>query len=474
MAKKELEEIIVSKVADFKTASDEMKMVIARKYMRKIIKENNDEINALIDVFCKHNQLGKLETSRVYAQIKGAFGYSFSQSNTNALKSYLNASSNPKNPKLVDIMDLYGLYCFNEFQKVFIKTFKERSIASFSTSKDIADLVANLFKWKFNKEGGAGKNMPEPGKYNYTNYQVPSYNKQGKFMNNWCVCFKGRAIKVDESNLSNYTLNISPAPEAHVKMFIKAQLAKSFSEILGIDVNSRKQIMPHQVIVTFELDEIDFDKRKLQYDTALENKKNPYFVLNETRRNAILEIKEQKRELEDVIKEYEESVVIYYDKVRFVKGSSERLFFDSDEIPVERYENYSGKGSIFVYQDTKDIAGGTIYEGEFVNDELELTPIAEEEYYSKYIENQYVNYDAFIDEDNFLNYKNEKFTKENFSKQKYFTNDEYVLDRWVNDKSEIFTYQGTTDFATPSKIGIMNTDGEYDFCPYDEDPEYNE
>ncbi len=385
MAKKNLEKITVEKIADFRYASSEMQYIIARKYMRTIIKYNNDEINRLIGAYCDANKIDtRQEELSPYARVKVEFARQFTRTNDGIAKAY-DAQMLYKNaPKLVDIMDLYSLYCFNEFQKQVIRQWREAAKDNFKaydtidSLRDSIGLIFNSFTFS-------------TGKYNHNNYHVPTVSQSGTYNHMRAVCFQNSRIQCNQPDLSEYELILPEKDkskkiqierriqiERHIQMYTKAMLAKEFALIKG------EKIEPDQVIVTFMLDDIEYEQRIIQY-TEAKAKKNLYFV-NENRRNAQLDPEVQQRrsvtynhrKAQEEIEEYIRHNTIYINGERFVKRS-DGLYVDEDEQRLDCYEGTYQYA--FTRAGTRDLYyGHPVYERCFNNeiDEYELREVAKD------------------------------------------------------------------------------------------------
>ncbi len=380
MAKKNLEKISVNTISDFRTASDEMRDIIARKYMRILIKYNNDEINRLISEYCKSNNLGAARAQTPYAFIKAEFGKQFAKVNEAINSAYVAQSFDKTSPKLVDIMNLYGMYCFNEFQKQVIRQWRDleqrNNFKIYDTIESLRDSIGSIFNYF---------TLPT-GKYNYNSYHAPTVSKSGFYASMRDVCFQNKSIKCNQADLSGYEL-ILPAQkgskaEQHIQMYIKAKLAKEFSRIKG------EKITPYEALVTFTLDDIDLEQRKLQYNEAKEEK-NPYDI-NENRRKAQLdpEVQEKRRETregksaQDAIDRYREGNTIYIDNKPYVKSDDPNIYVDHNELPLDAYDG--GSQYAFAYQGTRELYYGQVYERRFNEsiDEHELVPLPKDLAYS--------------------------------------------------------------------------------------------
>lgn len=377
---------IIMTVADFQNLSDEQKMLVARNYMRQLISENNKDINHILLQIATFNKYP--DTQYVYPRIMSDFGKLFlfcGSKNLDYLYNELDMynahhQSHPK--KMVDYMDLYTLYCFNEVQKHFLYDLSNMNKQFFDKSNRLSEyLNKSLFPKFINRRRDV-----YPAKYSKNAYMTPKW--QHSSMHNYDKVFfdqtrldydtasiEGNKVIIKGSDIVRNTLkerrvddfdylqnSITPSRvETHIQMYIKAYLAKVFSKDLKLPAS--KQILPHQVLVDFYPQDMTYNKKVQQY-TDFKEQNNPYFVKYQKQSTAQKERRQKEMNYKEMMADYysSENFLEFGGKKYLLATDGKRYVTSSDEQPLDHWISTS-YDELFTYPGTKNIYLGEVKEG---------------------------------------------------------------------------------------------------------------
>lgn len=390
-------------VADFNNLTDEDKYFVARCYLRQIISNNNKDINYILSTANLQSNDSRLNAySRVNGAIKSIFTDEKVSKNLSELVATLN-NAGKYNYKYIDYYDLYTLYCYNEYQKRFI-----RSILSYpeDASETFFTKVLNDTMTKdFNQTGKQFNETTYYGKHNYHSFAAPDVTENGFIQNLDCVYFRGSILDYDTDSINGSTLNIpnfkqntnkfneyrntfpllsaedkkkwyeSMVPsdvsrvEVSIQEFIKAKLAEKFNTII-IKENEEKKKLRTEIIKRDARKRYFYNKdRRHQYikenvaKISLKSKLKPSDIiltlypcdLNTTFRalqlnkfkspNPYYERPLEKstiyrKELKEKNEEKEyENSAIIYNKEKYYPLNIDRHFVDNSDFPLIPYGN---------------------------------------------------------------------------------------------------------------------------------------
>ena len=406
--------IILMQANEFTTLPEQEKMLVARNYMRQIISENNKDINHILSIIARQNNLGNV--SFAYPRIMGEFGKLFLYCGSNDMDHLYDVleSTNVnynKPKKMVDYMDLYTLYCFNEVQKCFIDRLAKTYSAKISSFDSIVKMLNNDIFPRFTNELFSNDYTANnliynkfPGQYNALSYNLPKINIVDNFMTNHDKVFfmskklsydttsiEGNKVilknmdvtrnrlkenRTDDFDYTNPIVTISPV-EKHIQMYIKSYMAKIITDEVGL--SKRQRVKPYEVLIDFYPQDIEYGMKKQQYFDFI-SQSNPYYK-DEKQSQAQKERYKRERELEEA----EQKSILQYNGKDYYLDQSGRFITSEEEFPLDRWVSHP-YDEVFTYHGTKDIYLGDIKIGQLNHDgEYEYTDYytVEDEYEEK-------------------------------------------------------------------------------------------
>ena len=406
--------IILMQANEFTTLPEQEKMLVARNYMRQLISENNKDINHILSIIAKQSNMKDAKFG--YPKMMSEFGKLFLFCGSNdmdhlydVLESVNVNSTSPK--KMVDYMDLYTLYCFNEVQKHFVYILSQTNFASFKDFKSVSQfLLTNVFPRftnKLSRDEFTDNNLSYtkfPGKYNALDFDLPKIRESDNYITNYDkVFFKSEKLSYDSTSIEgnkviiknvsdtrnklkenrtddfDYTkpiVTISPV-EKHIQMYIKSYMAKLITE--DMQLPKRQRVQPYEVLIDFYPQDISYAMKRQQYfDFCVQS--NPYYK-DEKQSQAQKERYKRERELEEA---EQKSILQYHGKDYYLDHSG-RFITSEEEFPLDRWVSHP-YDEVFTYHGTKDIYLGDIKIGQLNHDgEYEYTDYytVEDEYEEK-------------------------------------------------------------------------------------------
>ncbi len=435
-----VEQFQLKKLGDDYEEIDATRNMYARKYLRGIIKNNNKIIGQIIQEYCAAK--GYVNTDKYYQQAHLAFAENFLNCSTKLRHEYNQISDFAK---LINVLDLYGMYCFNEFQKMFIR--EVQMIPNKKNISSLTGLIGYVFRKNFLEKDNANSRKPTNPKFPLEPIQLEKpYIKKGQGL-----YFNSNLIKLlPDQNLYGATLKIkNPKVEEHVQRYIKAEVAMLYNRT--VEAGLFNYIKPYEIIGSFNT----HDWKEIYKNAVLESHgDNPYFASSDNRRTAGRNI-----HIEKEAKEWEE-----------VEDEEFNL------VPTDCYT--SDYHPLFLSGDGYCYADGTPYNGsrlkrvddtlDFVYDE-DVEIVTHDEVKVDEEEPKKERPKIYVDNEGYLQYHGNAFTKIT-SNEIPMDEDEHALDEWMGrldgKGATLYTYKGTTIMATASKYAVFNKEtGEYEIFP---------